>query len=225
MVVSLAYISAWILHNINWNILAVFQPFSPLMKQALYDYFHEAIFVALIVDIFAISFTRIAIRSGRANGFLSFRFFSIFLLSISISFAIFSLGTFAMRVWDMVRLYIDHAPQDPIPIMPYRPFSSFDVLLNPFNTPTIMHVTSRGVFSTYFIPEPVLFYTALTSQLSFLLIISSHLLAKLFLLIRNSSVAILKIAGTPNGAAIGVFASMMIWMFTITLFFAILAFH
>jgi hypothetical protein len=223
--VSLIYILVWILHNVDGNVFAIFGPFSPLMKQALYDYFHEAIFVALVVDIFSISLTRIAIRAGKAKGFLSFRFLLIFMLTVAVSFIIFTFGLFFMRVLDMVRLYADHAPQDPLPIMPYRPLDGFDVLFNLFNAPTIMHVTSRGVFSTYFIPEPVLFYTALTSQLSFVFIIASHLLAKFSQFVRRASVRVLQAAGTTKGSANGIFVSMMLWMLAITFFFGIVAFH
>ncbi|KVE11545.1 hypothetical protein WI92_18410 [Burkholderia vietnamiensis] len=195
------------------------------MRQALRDYFHEAIFVALVVDIFSISLTRVAIKAGRARGFLSFRFFLIFILAICASFVAFTMGLFFLRVWDMVRLYADYAPQDPIPVMPYRPLDGFGVLLNLFNTPTIIHATSRGVLSTYFIPEPVLFYTALTSQLSFVFIVASHLLAKFALFVRQASVRMLQAAGSTRGAANGIFASMLLWMLTITFFFSIAAFH
>lgn len=161
LAVSCVYIAVWILHNVHGDVRAIFGPFSPLMKQALHDYFHEAIFVALVVDVFSISLTRIAIRAGRNQGYLSFRFFSLFFLTIAASFFAFTFGLFFLRTLDMVRLYVDLAPLDRIPVMPYKPLEGFKVLFNLFNLPTVIHVTSRGWFSTYFIPEPVLFYTAL----------------------------------------------------------------
>lgn len=225
LVVSCVYIAVWILHNIHGDITAIFRPFSPLMRQALHDYFHEAIFVALVVDFFSISLTRVAIHAGKVRGYLSPRFFMLFAITIAASFVAFTLGLFFLRVLDMVRLYSEFAPQDPLPVMPYKPLDGFSILFNLFNAPTVIHVTSRGWISTYFIPEPVLFYTALTSQLSFVFIIFSHLLAKLTLFVRRASIEMVKTAGTTAGAATGIFASMLLWMLAITFFCTVLAFH
>ncbi|MFC0402532.1 hypothetical protein [Paraburkholderia rhizosphaerae] len=225
LTVSCVYIGVWVLHNIHGDITAIFRPFSPLMRQSLHDYFHEAIFVALVVDIFSISLTRVAIRAGRVKGYLSIRFFLLFALAVVASFFAFTFGLFFLRVLDMVRLYTDIAPQDPMPIMPYKPIDGFSVLFNLFNAPTVIHVTSRGWFATYFIPEPVLFYTALTTQLSFVFIIASHLLAKFTLFVRQASIKMLQTAGTTAGAASGIFASMLLWMLAITFFCAVAAFH
>lgn len=225
LVVSCVYVGAWLIYNIHGDVVALTKPFSPIMRQALHDFFHEAIFVALVVDFCSISLTRIAIRAGRTKGFLSFRFILFFILAVGAAFFIFTLGLFFLRVADMVRLYMDLAPQDPIPVMPYRPLDGFEVLLNLFNTPSMIHSTSRGVFSTYFIPEPVLFYTAVTGQLSLLFIVASNILARFAAVARQTSVKMLQTAGTPAGAAAGVFASMLLWMLTIVLVFGIVAFH
>ncbi|KVM77347.1 hypothetical protein WJ60_29510 [Burkholderia ubonensis] len=225
LLVSCIYVSVWILHNIHGDVMAIFKPFHPLMKQSLHDYFHEAIFVALVVDVFSISLTRIAIRAGRVKGYLSIRFLVIFVATIAASFFAFTLGLFFLRVLDMVRLYTDIAPQDPIPIMPYRPLDGFSVLFNLFNAPTVIHVTSRGWIATYFVPEPILFYTAVTSQLSLIFIIASHLLAKIVLFVKQASIKMLQAAGTTAGAATGIFASMLMWMLAITFFCAVVAFH
>ncbi|WGS54915.1 hypothetical protein LFL96_36080 (plasmid) [Paraburkholderia sp. D15] len=225
LTVSCVYIAVWILHNIHGDINANFKPFSPLMKQSLHDYFHEAIFVALAVDIFSISLTRIAIRAGKVKGYLSFRFLFLFFLTISASFFAFTFGLFFLRVLDMVRMYTELVPQDPIPVMPYKPFEGFNVLLNLFNAPTVIHVTSKGWIATYFIPEPILFYTAVTSQLSFIFIIVAHLLAKFSLSVRQASIKMLQTAGTTAGIATGIFTSMLVWMLTIIFFCAIAAFH
>src|SRR3546814_14520989 len=94
LAVSCIYIAVWVFHNSNGDIGAIFSPFSPIMRQALHDYFHEAIFVALVVDMLSISLTRIAIQAGKNRGYLSFTFVSLFFLTITASFFAFTFGFF-----------------------------------------------------------------------------------------------------------------------------------
>src|SRR3546814_16904277 len=101
----------------------------------------------------SISLTRIAIQAGKNRGYLSFTFVSLFFLTITASFFAFTFGLFFLRTLDTVQLYANLAPLDKIPVVPYKPFEGFEVLLNLFNLPTVIHVTSIGWFSTYFIPE------------------------------------------------------------------------
>src|SRR3546814_10179767 len=82
------------------------------MRQALHDYFHEAIFVALVVDMLSISLTRIAIQAGKNRGYLSFTFVSLFFLTITASFFAFTFGLFFLRTLDTVPLYANLAPLD-----------------------------------------------------------------------------------------------------------------
>ncbi|MFK2890829.1 hypothetical protein [Dyella flagellata] len=212
---SLIYLSLWFFHNRGVDIQAFTKPMSSLMMESLHDYFCEAIFVTLLIDFAAISITRFGIGIGRLNGFLSLKFIAIYIVMISVSFFIFTIGLYFMRYIDMLRLYADLAPNDAIPSMPYRPFDGFDSLLNILNTPTIIHVTTRGLFSTYFIPEPVVFYCALTSQLSLLFIMMSHLLSCFLSFIKKSSINLLAAAGTPRGGAIGIYSSMLIFILTV----------
>src|SRR3546814_2588857 len=90
------------------------------MRQALHDYFHEAIFVALVVDMLSISLTRIAIQAGKNRGYLSFTFVSLFFLTITASFFAFTFGLFFLRTLDTVQLYANLAPLDKIPVVPYK---------------------------------------------------------------------------------------------------------
>src|SRR3546814_19182887 len=86
LAVSCIYIAVWVFHNSNGDIGAIFSPFSPIMRQALHYYFHEAIFLALVFALLSISLTRIAIHAGKHRGSLSFTFASLFFLTISTPF-------------------------------------------------------------------------------------------------------------------------------------------
>lgn len=225
LLVSCLYIVLWFFFNNYMGEGETFGYSSPILRQALYDYFHRGIFIALIVDTLSISLSRLAIKTGKQNGYLSFRFFFLFLITASLSFLFFTLGLYFLRVFDMVQLYLTVAPFDEIPVIPYKPFEGVSILFKLFDLPTVIHVTSVGLYSTYFIPEPVLFYAALTSQLSFVFLVFSHLLAKLLLFVKQASIKTLQTAGTATGAANGIFTAMLLWMLAIVLFFVFIAFY
>jgi len=98
----------------------------------------------------------------------------------------------------MVRLYTELAPNDSIPIMPYTPLANMASSLRLFYPQTIIHVTTQGWFSTYFMPEPLIFYCAVVGQLTLLLITLGYQIAIGLEWLKNLCVGFVKNVGTPQ---------------------------
>lgn len=111
------------------------------------------------------------------------------------------------RVEDMVWLYTELAPTDPLPVMPYAPFSNMASSLSLFHPPTTIHVTSQGWYTTYFMPESLIFYCAATAQASLLGIAVSYQIAAVLEKVKLTSIGFLSLVGTPevNAASVVVF--------------------
>lgn len=167
-------------------------------KQSASDFYHKGIVAALLIDFITIQLTKVAIRTGAKFGYYSFQFFLIFSATLASAYFVFSIAVFYFRVEDMVRLYAEHAPYDPIPVMPYAPLENMASSLSLFYPQTIIHVTSRGWISTYFMPEPLIFYCAVAAQLSLLSIAFGYQVATGLDRLRNLCVGFVKYVGTPK---------------------------
>jgi hypothetical protein len=167
-------------------------------KQAANDFYHKGIIATLLIDFTTIQLTKMAIRTGAKSGYYSIRFAVTFFTTLAIAYFIFSLAVFYFRVEDMVRLYIELAPNDPIPIMPYAPFANMASSLSLFYPQTIIHVTTQGLFSTYFMPEPLIFYCAVTAQVSLLSITLGYQIAAGLERLKNLCISLVRSVGTPQ---------------------------
>jgi hypothetical protein len=174
------------------------------VKQAVSDFYHKGIIAALIIDFITIQLTKIAIRTGAKFGYYSFRFLLIFAATLGIAYFIFSTAVLLFRIEDMVRLYIEVAPNDPMPIIYYEPFANMASSLSLFYPSTVVHVTSAGWFSTYFMPEPLIFYCAVTAQVSLLSITLGYQIAIGLKQLKNLSIGFVKNVGTPEANAYSV---------------------
>lgn len=188
------------------------------IKQAIKDFYTEGIIACLVVDIVAIQMTKLCIKSGTRYGFQTKRFYFWFLANIAISYFLFSVAVFFFQVEDMVRLYTEFVPNDPLPIIPYDPLGYLSSSVNLFYPTTLIHVTSKGLISTYFMPQSVILYCAVATQLTLVLMASTTLLIGFLIKIKRLMLSVIRSVGTPEGNADSVIA-LMIWaLFCIPLF-------
>lgn len=182
-----------------WHSFAARLPLT--FKLSVQCFYHEGIFAALLIDTITIQLTKIAIRIGRNKGYFSIRFWFSFLMVFIFAYFIFSLAIFYFRVEDMVLLYLDQAPNDPIPVMPYAPFDSFQSSLSLFYPQTLIHMTSQGMFTTYFMPEPLIFYCAIMGTLSLLSITICFQIAWMLERLKRICIGFVTYAGKPEAHA------------------------
>lgn len=221
LAISGLLIGAWIAYlYVFKNPTHSFSAQLPLeVKQAISDFYTKGIFSALLIDFIAISLTKLSIKIGRKNDFKSLSFLFTFLLTFIFVFFIFSVVTYYFRVEDMVHLYINFAPQDEIPIIPFTPLQnilSSDSLVAP---QTLIHFTSSGVMTTYFMPEPVIFYCAVVAQLSLIFIFLSYQLSNVLLYIKNTCIKFVSAYGTPESGAFGVIGLVISSFLILPIFF------
>lgn len=152
-------------------------------KLAVKDYYYKGIFASIFLDFIVIFLTKFLLKVGTKVNFISIKFILLFFIGIIFSLFLFSNIVFIFRVADMVMLYSELAPYDTLPILPYDPISYLFSSLKLFTPETIIHVTSAGWYTTYFMPEPLLFYCAITTYaiifLIFLISLLSLMLSKL----------------------------------------------
>lgn len=203
LMVSGVFFLAWIIYlYIFRNPTHSFSASLPMsLKQATSDFYHKGVIASLLIDFITIQLTKVAIRVGAKSGYYSIRFVMIFLATLAIAYFVFSISVLYFRVEDMVRLYIDLAPNDQIPLMPYAPFDNMASSLSLFYPQTIIHVTTRGGFSTYFMPEPLIFYCAVAAQVSLLSIALSYQMATGLERLKNLCIGFVKNVGTPQANA------------------------
>lgn len=206
LVVSGIFFLTWIIYlYIFRNPTHSFLPNLPMnFKQSASDFYHQGIIATLLIDFMTIQLTKVAIRTGVKSGYYSVRFVLIFLATLAIAYFIFSIAVFYFRVEDMVHLYIERAPNDQIPVMPYAPFVNMASSLSLFYPQTIIHITTQGWFSTYFMPEPLIFYCAVAAQVSLLSITLGYQIATGLKRLKNLCVGFVRNVGTPQANAYSV---------------------
>jgi hypothetical protein len=167
-------------------------------NQAVKEFYRKGIIATLLIDFITIQLTKVTIRTGAKYGNSSARFILIFLATIASAYFIFSIAVFCFRIGDMVSLYMELAPNDPIPILPYAPLSNLASSLSLFYPQTIIHNTTRGLFSTYFMPEPLIFYCAVAAQMSLLSITLGFQIAAGLELLKRICIGFVTSVGTPQ---------------------------
>jgi|SRR5476649_1938069 len=193
---------------------------SPLplnIKQAIHDFYHEGIYAALLIDVLTIQFTKTCIKVGAKFGYYSIRFLLLFFATFVFSYSVFSLSVFYFRIEDMVRLYIEFAPNDRMPVMPYSPISYLVSSISLFAPESIIHVTSRGWFATYFMPESLIFYCAATAQLSLIAIAIGFQISVGLDKFRQICLGFVTQIGTPKTNAFGVISFVILGLISMLL--------
>jgi len=206
LVVSGIFFLTWIIYlYIFRNPTHSFSANLPMnFKQSASDFYHRGIIATLLIDFITIQLTKVTIRIGAKYGYYSVRFVLIFLMTLATAYFVFSIAVFYFRIEDMVRLYIELAPNDQIPVMPYAPLANMASSLSLFYPQTIIHVTTQGWFSTYFMPEPLIFYCAVTAQVSLLSITLGYQIATGLERLKNLCIGFVKHVGTPQANAYSV---------------------
>jgi hypothetical protein len=200
LVVSAGFFATWIVYvYIFQNETGTLFVDLPLtMRQAAYDFYTKGIVATLVIVACTVQLTKVSILVGKRYGYGTLRFHVAFFLTIAIAYFLFSVAIFFFRLEDMVRLYADLAPNDPLPIMPYAPLSDMASSLSLFHPPTNIHVTSQGWFATYFMPEPLIFYCAATAHVSLFGIAISYQIAVGLEKLRLTCIEFVTVAGTPE---------------------------
>lgn len=206
LVVSGIFFLTWIIYlYIFRNPTHSFTAHLPInFKQSVRDFYHEGIIATLLIDFITIQLTKLAIRTGTKSGYYSVRFAVIFLATLTTAYFIFSIAVFYFRIEDMVRLYSEFAPNDQIPVMPYAPFANIVSSLRLFYPQTIIHVTTQGWLTTYFMPEPLIFYCAVTAQMALFTITIGYQIATGLERLKNLCVGFVRNVGTPQANAYSV---------------------
>jgi len=217
VIVSAGFFATWVAYIYIFKNQAgtLFVPLPLTMKQAAHDFYTKGIFATLVIVACAIQLTRFSIRAGKKSGYCSARFYVAVIFCIAATYFVFSIAVYFFRVEDMVRLYAELAPNDPLPVMPYAPLSNMASSLSLFQPPTTIHVTSQGWFTTYFMPEPLIFYCAATAQVSLLGVAVSYQIAMALEKLKSTSIGFIKMAGTPKTNAASVVAFIMIGLLAI----------
>lgn len=203
LIISIVFFIVWIssLYLFNNPSGSFSAPLPIQIKQAIHDFYSTGIIAALIIDIITIQLTKLCIRARSASSYRTLRFVLMFMLTIIVAYFIFSLSVYFFRLYDMVRLYMDLAPNDPIPTLNYTPIKNITSSLNLFQPETIIHVTSQGWYTTYFMPEPLIFYCAVMGQLSLIFITLGYFFANALQKIKNICIGLITHVGTPKANA------------------------
>lgn len=171
---------------------------SPIVRQFLKDYYlGGGLIAAVLIDFVSIAVTKKALRVGANRGYLSWRFAIWMMISIGGAYTLLTLAVHFFRVLDTVTMYTIIAPSDFIPVVPYSLFPfGVEQWIGMVNPPTLIHATEKGFFTTYFMPEPILFYSAMAGQATLMLFLAAF--ALIHLLMRFRRVVIVSVDATGN---------------------------
>ena len=167
----------------------------------------------------AIQITKYSLRKLNGSGLFSARFLVSYLINLLVCFFMFTVVVFVFRVEDMVRLYMQVAPLDPRPAVPYRPFDYIKSSIDLFHLETTIYVTSRGWFSTYFMPQSVILYCAIPTQSTLVFMIVASGLFRASQLSRAFLLSVVGGLGTPRANANGLVVFFVASLFGIAMAF------
>lgn len=206
----------YIFNNPKHLIIAKF-PIS--YKLAFKIYYETGIYFSIFIDLIVILMTKILLKVSKKYGYLSIKSLSLFLINITLSFLLFSFIVFIFRLYDMVSLYSSVAPNDDLPVLPYKPISYLISSLSLFTQETTIYVTSAGWYTTYFMHEPLLLYCAITTHAMFFLIFTISIISSFLSKLKKISLFFSKNIGTPknNAFAIIIFSFLIITTLPITI--------
>lgn len=210
LVVSWVFFGIWIAYvYIFHNPKHVLAPLPLEMKQAIEAFYTEGVFAALLIDVICIQATKRAIAKGDQFGFGSFKFYRAFLSPFIFGTIGFIFATHVFRVADMVFVYGVFAPHDAMPLMPFEPLTRLKHGLRLFQPETVAHITSRGAYTTYFMPEPLILYCAIAAQLSIVIIAFAYWTSIFLARTKVFSIFFLKQIGNKKAQARAFFAMMV----------------
>lgn len=174
--------------------------------QGIKDYYHQGFWGSLLLDVITIQMTKLCIAIGRKRGFQSISFYLIFFATLIFVYFVFSLLVLGFRTYDMVRLYTDFVPNDQMFPILYNPIKDFSNSLNLFSPVSLIYVTSKGWVTTYFMPEPLIFYCAVVGQFSLIFWVIAYQIAISMNWINSKGLWFLSAIKDPVAQAKGILA-------------------
>lgn len=217
-VVSLLCFGVWLVYLYlfrNPKHLVLVVPPLQVQQGFLQYYLHGGYLASLLIDFISVQLGMFCIELGLRRGFFSARFWLAFIGTLSLVCLIFTLAVHLFHIWDEKNLYSALAPYDQMPDVAFEPWLSLRFGLHLFEPETRLYVTSQGMYSMYFLPEPVLLYAAIASQLSMVVISLSYAAAAGLARIKQLALGLVRIADTPKVSAYSVVALIYIGLFTV----------
>lgn len=223
VVMSIVFFATWIawiylLQNPEHKL----GPLPIAVSLALSDFYGQGILACIVTDVIAIQLTKFSLRRLNESGLFSAGFVISYLINLVVCFFIFTVIVFMFRVEDMVRLYIQAAPHDPMPVVPYTPFDYIGSSIDLFHLETTIYATSRGWFSMYFMPQSVILYCAIATQSTLLFMIVASGLFQAAQLSKTFLLSVVRGMGTPRTNANGVVVFFVASLFAISICFMVI---
>ncbi|WP_320459816.1 hypothetical protein [Lelliottia sp. CFBP8978] len=171
---------------------------------ALHDFIHQGFWYSLLLDALSVFLIRIYINAGIAKGFSSLKAvlsFAFIFIAILLVFT----GIITHLKNDSIEdLYIQQEMYFEV-----RPVIHWDVMevirssLSFIDNETMLIMTPKGLISNYFIPQAIMLYLSIITQLTLIIVFISYLLTKLIQRVRRIAIWVVNFAGTDTINAIG----------------------
>ena len=219
LLVSLVFFVVWLLDLYLFkNPEHVFNvPPPPNVLQAIKDFYSKGLLVAIVIDCMTIQLTKWSINVGMRRGFGSWRFLWCFSATIALAYLLFSAAVYWFRWSDMNELYALLPADEVRPTITFSPLRDVLYSLSLFQPVTFIYATSEGLVSSYFMPEPILFYCAVTGTLSLLTITVAYQFARGADLLRRLCMGVVSHVGTPRTNAMSVVFMMLLGLVLVPL--------
>ena len=219
LLVSLVFFVVWLLDLYLFkNPEHVFNvPPPPNVLQAIKDFYSKGLLVAIVIDCMTIQLTKWSINVGMRRGFGSWRFLWCFSATIALAYLLFSAAVYWFRWSDMNELYALLPADEVRPTITFSPLRDVLYSLSLFQPVTFIYATSEGLVSSYFMPEPILFYCAVTGTLSLLTITVAYQFARGAELLRRLCMGFVSHVGTPRVNAMSVVFMMLLGLLLVPL--------
>ncbi|HCT9312284.1 hypothetical protein [Citrobacter koseri] len=188
----------------------------------LHDFITNGFFYSLLLDFISIFITRWYIKYSLKNKFNSLKSIGLFISSIFIILILFTLVIYHLKINSIENLYMDHQLYfEARPDIKWEPITILGSSLNIDHNETMIIKTSKGWLSSYFIPQALMLYTSIITQLSLIIIFMCYATSALLLRTKTLSLSLLKNAGTPQMSAWGfiILAALLILTIFISLLF------
>lgn len=212
LLVSLVFFVVWLLDLYLFkNPEHVFNvPPPPNVLQAIKDFYSKGLLVAIAIDCVTIQLTKWSINVGMRRGFGSWRFLWCFSATIALAYLLFSAAVYWFRWSDMSELYAMLPADEVRPTIAFSPLRDVLYSISLFQPVTFIYATSEGFISSYFMPEPILFYCAVTGTLSLLTITVAYQFARGAEWLRRLCMGVVSHVGTPRTNAMSVVFMMLL---------------
>ncbi|EMM6852689.1 TPA: hypothetical protein ACX3LN_000420 [Enterobacter hormaechei] len=174
------------------------------IKVALHDFIHFGFWYSLLLDVMSIYLIRAYINAGLSKGFSSVKsivYFSSIVLGVMLSFTLIVTHLKNASIED---LYIQQGLYfEDRPVMTWNPMEVIRSSLDFIDNETMIIFTSKGAISNYFIPQAIMFYLSMFTQLTLLIVFISYMITKILHNIRTVAIWTVKYSGTATMNAIG----------------------